>query len=155
MPNNPVFTPVDNNGNVIGAAGSPSTVTISGTPTMIASAPATVALYSEATTSRTTSSTTATQTWTNDVTQAIVGVNVTAFAGGTNVVVGLQQQDANGIWQTLASSAAITAVGTAAFSVGPGMQTGAVLVAGGSYRLAWTLTGTFTTLSFQLSVQGR
>lgn len=155
MPNNPVFTPVDASGNVIGSVGSPSTVTISGTPTVVTSAPAPVALYSEATTSRTTNSTTATQTWTNDVSQAIVGVNVTAFTGGTNVVVSLQQQDANGVWQTLASSAAITAVGTATISVGPGMQTGAVLIAGGSYRLAWTLTGTFTALSFQLSVQGR
>ena len=155
MPNNPVFTPVDNNGNVIGSAGSPTSVTISGTPTVVSSAPAAVALYSEATTSRTTSGSIATQTWTNDVSQAIVGVNVTAFTGGTNVVVSLQQQDANGVWQTLASSAAITAVGAATFSVGPGMGTGAVLIAGGSYRLAWTLTGTFTTLSFQLSVQGR
>lgn len=155
MPTNPVFTPVDGSGNIIGGASSPSSVTITGTPTVVASAPAPVALYSEATTSRTTNNTTATQTWTNDVSQAIVGVNVTAFSGGTNVVVSLQQQDANGVWQTLASSSAITAVGAATFSVGPGMQTGAVLIAGGSYRLAWTLTGTFTTLSFQLSVQGR
>lgn len=146
MPTNPVFTPVDANGNVIGVAG---------TPTVTVAAPAPVALYSEATTSRTSNNTTSPQTWTNDVSQAIVGVNVTGFSGGTNVVVSLQQQDANGVWQTLASSATITAVGTASFSVGPGMQTGAVLIAGGSYRLAWTLTGVFTTLSFQLSVQGR
>ncbi|MET9073844.1 hypothetical protein ABZX95_17090 [Streptomyces sp. NPDC004232] len=155
MPNNPVFTPVDNNGNVIGAAGSPSSVTISGTPTVTVAAPAPVGLFSESPQSRTSNSSTSTQTWTNDVTSAIVGVNVTTFTGGTNVVIGLQQQDANGIWQTLASSSTITGVGTATFSVGPGMGTGTVLIAGGSYRLTWTLTGTFSALSFQLSVQGR
>lgn len=142
----PAFTPVDANGNVIGVSGTPTVYTVSQPP---------AALYSEATTSRTTNSTTATQTWTNNVSQAIVGVNITGFAGGTNLVVSLQQQDANGVWQTIASSATITAVGAATFSVGPGMQTGALLISGGSYRLAWTLTGTFTTLTFQLSVQGR
>lgn len=155
MPTNPVFTPVDANGNVIGVSGSPSSVTISGTPTVTVAAPAPVGLFSEAPQSRTSSGSTSTQTWTNDVSAAIVGVNVTGFAGGTNVVISLQQQDANGVWQTLASSATITATGTATFSVGPGMGTGTVLIAGGSYRLAWTLTGTFTTLTFQLSVQGR
>lgn len=145
MPNNPVFTPVDASGNVLGASGSP-TYTVPQPP---------VALYSEATTSRTTNGAISNQTWTNNVSQAIVGVNVTVFTGGTNVVVSLQQQDANGQWQTIGSTQAITAVGSANFSVGPGMTNGAVIVAGGTYRLAWTLTGTFTALSFQLSVQGR
>ncbi|MEV8480332.1 hypothetical protein [Streptomyces sp. NPDC051173] len=187
MPTNPVFTPVDNSGNVIGASGSPTSVTVSntpavtvsntpavtvsGTPTVtvtgtpgvnVANSPTVftvvqppVGLYSESVTSRTANGNTTTQTWTNNVATAIVGINVTAFTGGTNVVVGLQQQDANGIWQTLGSSAAITAATTATFSVGQGMATGAVLVSGGSYRLAWTVTGTFSALTFQLSVQGR
>lgn len=151
----PMVTPVDGNGNIIGASGSPSSVSITGTPTVYTVPQPPVGLYSEATTSRTSNGNTPTQTWTNNVSQAIVGVNVTAFTGGTNVVVSLQQQDANGVWQTLASSAAITATGSATFSLGPGMQTGAVLISGGSYRLAWALTGTFSALSFQLSVQGR
>ncbi len=155
MPTNPVFTPVDSQGNVIGAAGTPSSVTVSNSPTVFIVVQPPVALYSEAVQSRTANGATAAQTWSNNVSAAFVGVNVTAFVGGTNVVVSLQQQDANGVWQTLASTATITATGTAAFSVGQGMATGAVLVSGGSYRLVWTLTGTFTTLSFQLSVQGR
>ncbi|MGW1071575.1 hypothetical protein [Streptomyces sp. NPDC002537] len=155
MPTNPVFTPVDGTGNVIGAAGSPSSVIVSNSPTVFTVVQPPVALYSEASQSRTANGTTTAQTWTNNVSQAIVGVNITAFAGGTNLVVGLQQLDANGAWQTLGSSTAMTTTGTATFSIGPGMGVGAVLVSGGSYRLAWTLTGTFTTLTFQLSVQGR
>ncbi|RLU81122.1 hypothetical protein CTZ27_33320 [Streptomyces griseocarneus] len=155
MPTNPVFTPVDAQGNVIGAAGTPSAVSVSNSPTVFTVVQPPATLYTEAAQSRTANGATAAQTWTNNVAAAIVGVNVTGFVGGTNLVVGLQQQDANGVWQTLASTAAITATGTAAFSVGQGMATGAMLVSGGSYRLTWTLTGTFTTLTFQLSVQGR
>lgn len=155
MPTNPVFTPVDASGNVIGAGGNPSSVSISGTPTVYTVSQPPATLFSEAVQSRTTSGTTSNQTWTNNVSQAIIGVNVTGFAGGTNVVVSVQQQDANGAWQTIGSSAALTATGTANFSVGPGTTNGAVLISGGTYRLAWTLTGTFTTLTFQLSVQGR
>ncbi|MEV8480365.1 hypothetical protein [Streptomyces sp. NPDC051173] len=155
MPTNPVFTPVDNNGNVIGAAGTPSAVNVANSPTVFTVVQPSAVLYSEAAQSRTANGTTAAQTWTNNVAAAIVGVNVTAFTGGTNLVISLQQQDANGVWQTIGSSAAITAAGTATFSVGQGMATGAVLVSGGSYRLAWTLTGPFVALTFQLSVQGR
>lgn len=155
MPTNPVFTPVDGNGNVIGVAGSPSAVTVSNSPTVFTVVQPPVTLFAEAAQSRTTNGATTAQTWTNNVAAAIVGVNVTGFAGGSNVVVSLQQQDANGAWQTLASTAAITGTGTATISVGQGTATGAMLVSGGSYRLAWTLTGTFTALSFQLSVQGR
>ncbi|MFF4403830.1 hypothetical protein [Streptomyces sp. NPDC001404] len=155
MPTNPVFTPVDSQGNVIGAAGTPSAVNVSNSPTVFTVVQPPVSLFTEAAQSRTTNGATAAQTWTNNVSSVIVGINVTGFAGGTNVVVSLQQQDANGVWQTLGASTAITATGAATFSVGQGMATGAVLVSGGSYRLAWTLTGTFTTLTFQLSVQGR
>ncbi|MBD0743591.1 hypothetical protein [Streptomyces sp. CBMA152] len=163
MPTNPVFTPVDGSGNVIGASGSPTSVTVTNTaavniansPTVFTVVQPPTAQYTEAAQSRTSAGNTATQTWTSNVSQVIVGVNVTAFTGGTNVVIGLQQQDANGVWQTIGSSSPITAVGAATFSVGAGMATGAVIVSGGSYRLTWTLTGTFSALTFQLSVQGR
>ncbi len=129
-----------------------STVGVSGTVT--AQTPATSDIYTESPTSRTTNGNTATQTWPSNVTDAFVGVNVTGFAGGTNVVVSVQQQDANGVWQTIASTSAITAVGTAQLSVGPGTN-GVLLRSGGSYRLAWTVTGVFTTLTFQLGVTAR
>ncbi|MGA5135038.1 hypothetical protein ACPCTO_35165 [Streptomyces olivoreticuli] len=103
-----MFTPVDAQGNVIGAAGTPGAVTVSNSPTVFIVVQPPVALYAEAGQSRTVNGATAAQTWTNNVSAAFVGVNVTGFAGGPNVVVSLRQLDANGIWQSLASTAAIT-----------------------------------------------
>lgn len=138
---------------------SAGSVSITGTAqvagTVTAQTPATSDLYTEAATSRTTNGNTATLTFPAQIADVFVGINVTGFAGGTNVVISLQQQDANGIFQTIASSAALTATGVANFSAGPGTANGALLRSGGSYRLAWTVTGTFTTLTFQLGVTGR
>jgi hypothetical protein len=140
-------------------AAAPGKIALAGTSAVSGSVtaltPATSDIYTESTTSRTTNGNTATLTWPANVTDALIGINITGFAGGTNVVIGLQQQDANGVWQTLASSAALTATGAATFSVGPGTANGALLRSGGAYRLAWTVTGTFTTLSFQLGVTAR
>lgn len=114
--------------------------------------------YTEATTSRTTSGNTAGGSWTANVQQAFVGVNVTAFTGGTSptLVVQLQQQDANGNFQTIGASQSITATGMYAFSVGTGMTSGQMIMAGqGQYRLAWVVTGTPATLSFQLGLSAR
>lgn len=116
-----------------------------------------VNMFTEAATSRLVSGNTAGNFWTSNVQQALVGVNVTALTGGTTptVQISLQQQDANGNWQTIASTAALNAVGMAAFSVGTGMTNGSMLTAGSQYRLAWTVTGTPATCTFQISVQGR
>lgn len=127
-------------------------VGVSGTVT--AQTPATADIYTESPTSRLTNGNTATLTWPANVTDAFVGINVTGFAGGTNVIISVQQQDANGVWQFIGSTAAITAVGTATLSVGPGTN-GALLRSGGSYRLSWAVTGTFTTLNIQLGVTAR
>lgn len=114
-------------------------------------------LYSEAAVSRTATGTGTTQTWPATVTQAFIGVTVATLTGGTSptLVVSLQQQDANTIWQTIAQSSTITAVGAASFSVGPGLTNGQMLTAGGSYRFTWTVTGGPATLTFQISGQGR
>ena len=84
-----------------------------------------------------------------------VCVAVTAFTGGTNITYALQQQDANGNWVTVGSTAAITAVGNYAFSVGPGMANGQLLIPGSKYQVAWTVSGTFTGLTSQIGVSGR
>lgn len=114
-------------------------------------------MYTEATTARTTSSQTATQTWLANASTCWVTVNLTALSGGTSptVTVSLQQLDGNGIWHTLASTSALNAVGTAQFSVGAGMTNGAMLLAGGSYRFSWAVTGTPATCSFQIALSGR
>lgn len=114
--------------------------------------------YTESTTSRTTSGNTAGGSWTANVQQAFVGVNVTALTGGTSptLVVQLQQQDANGNFTTIGASQSITAVGEYSFSVGTGMTNGQMIMAGqGQYRLAWVVTGAPATLSFQLGLSAR
>ncbi|MFC5799115.1 hypothetical protein [Streptomyces formicae] len=114
-------------------------------------------MYTESTTARTTSGNTSTQTWLANASTCWVGVNLTALSGGTapTVTVSLQQQDANGVWHTLASTSALNAIGTASFSVGAGMSTGQMLRAGGSYRFSWVITGTPTECSFQIAMSGR
>lgn len=115
-------------------------------------------MYSEAATAgRTSNGNTPTQTWLANAQQAWVSVNLTALSGGSSptVVVNLQQQDANSVWHTLASSSSLNATGTANFSVGTGMDNGDMLLAGGSYRFSWTITGTPTTCTFQIAMSGR
>lgn len=114
-------------------------------------------MYTEATTARTTSSQTSTQTWLANASTCWVAVNLTALSGGSSptVTVNLQQLDGNNVWHTLASTSALNAVGTANFSVGAGMDNGDMLLAGGSYRFSWTVTGTPTTCSFQIAMSGR
>lgn len=114
-------------------------------------------MYTENTTARTTSGTTAQQDWLSNASTCWVGVNLTALSGGTTptVTVSLQQKDGNDVWHTLASTAALNAVGTAHFSVGAGMANAAMLRAGGQYRFSWAVTGTPTTCSFQIAMAGR
>lgn len=115
-------------------------------------------VYTESPTSRLTSGTSSTGFWPNDIHQAFIGVNVTAISGGTSpaVTVSLQQQDANGIYQTIGTSSSISSVSAAAFSVGTGMTSGAMLVTGsGQYRLSWTVTGSPSVLTFQIGISAR
>jgi len=126
---------------------------VSGTVTTVLGP--TTDLYTEAAQSRLTSGNTANMTWPTTNTDAYVAVNLTGFAGGTNVTISLDQQDANGIWQSLATSGALTAVGTKNFTVGQFGGNHAVLRSGQPWRLSWTVTGTFTTLTFQIAVTGR
>lgn len=114
-------------------------------------------MYTEATQARLTSSNTTTQTWLANASTCWVGINLTALSGGTTptVVVSLQQLDGNANWQTLASTSALSATGLAQFSVGAGMTNGAMLLAGGSYRFSWVVTGGPATCSFQIALAGR
>lgn len=119
--------------------------------------PVSTDMYTEATTSRTVSGNTSGQFWQASAQQCWVTVNLTALTGGTSptVTVQLQQLDANSVWHTIGTHTALNAVGTANFSVGVGMTTGAMLKAGSQYRLAWVITGTPATCSFQIAVSGR
>lgn len=134
-------------------------VTLSGTSpvsgTVTTQVAATTDVYSESAQSRTTNGNTANMTWPSTNTDAYVAVNVTGFAGGTNVSISFDQQDANGIWQSLATSGNLTATGTKNFTVGMFGGNHAVLRSGQPWRLSWTVTGTFTTLTFQVAVTAR
>lgn len=140
-------------------AAAPGTVAIAGTAavsgSLTALTPATADLYTESPVSRTTSGNTATLTWPANVTEAFIGVNITGFAGGTSVQFFLDQQDANGIWQTISNTGTETAVGAYNFGCGPGQAAGALLRSGGAYRIRWVTVGTFTTLTFQIGVTAR
>lgn len=110
--------------------------------------------YSEAPVSRLTNGNTGANNWPNGVEYGFVGVNITGFAGGTNVTIQLQQLDANGVWQTIGTTAALTGVGTATFSVGVGLNSN-LLVSFSQFRFAWVVTGVFTTLNFQIGMHTR
>ena len=93
---------------------------------------------------------------TNQAQWLLLGVNVSAFTGGTNLVYSLQVQDANGNWVTVGSTATITATGVYVVSVGPGMTGGNLIPAGnGNWRVSWAVTGTFTAVTSQIGVTGR
>lgn len=136
-----------------GAIAPAGTTTVTGivTPQMAA----TTDLYSEAAQSRLTSGNTASMNWPTTQTDAYVAVNVTAFAGGTNVTISFDQQDANGIWQSVANSGGLTAAGTKNFTVGQYGGFHAILRSGQPWRISWTTAGVFTTLTFQVAVSAR
>jgi hypothetical protein len=143
---------VDNGGNPIGAVSQGN-----GTSAVLAvqlGAPVQL-LYSEPPVTRTSDGNAGGLT-SNPETQAMtglfLGVNVTGVTTPGTLIVSLQQQDANGIWQTIGVTNGITAVGAACLSVG-GSFTSPAMLNGGPYRIAWTLGG--GTFTFQLSLQGR
>ncbi|SRR6266540_3849947 len=150
-PKFPVVQIADSSGNLSDS--------VTGTPSsaLPVTQPTPVTVYTEATTARTTSSQTGTLTWPAGVTRAFVGVNLTALTGGTTptVTVNIQQMDANGNWITIASTAALNAVGVAQLSVGQGHTAGAVVLSGGSFRISWTVTGGPATCSFQVGITAR
>lgn len=150
----PHVMPVDANDNVLGSSASPQTVTVSG-GTVATNAPNASSIYTEAAQSRTTNGNTTANTWPLNANQCFVSVNVTGFAGGTNLVVSIQQADGNGNYVTIGSSASITQLGVYGFSVGQGMTNGNMIAGGFGYRFSWALQGTFTTLTFQISAQAR
>lgn len=111
-------------------------------------------IYSEAAVARTTNGQLANQTMPAGATRMFVGINITGFAGGTNVQYFVEQQDANGVFQPIANTATLTATGAANLSIGES-QTNAAVVNGNPWRIRWVVTGTFTTLNVQFGVTVR
>jgi hypothetical protein len=177
MPTNPVFTPVDGSGNVIGQVASADSLPAgsvpgvagllwngttwdrprgsNGSPSVLTQAAFSV--YAEAPVvngARLTTGNITGGSIPNNASLFLVSVVVTAFTG-TSVTYSLQVQDANTNWVTLGSTASITATGTYVFSVGPGMTNANLLVPGsGNWRVSWVASA-LTALTSQIGVTGR
>lgn len=111
-------------------------------------------IFTEAAQARTTNGQTANQTLPAGATRMFVGINITGFAGGTNVQYFVEQQDANGIFQPIASTATLTQTGPANLSIGES-QTNQAVITGAPWRIRWVVTGVFTTLNVQFGVTVR
>lgn len=144
-----------------GTAGTPASgvVTIqgaSGGSAVSVSLVAPVTLFSEGTSARTTSGNTSNLTPTTAPSSMIVAWNITAVTGTTpSMTVSLQQQDANGVFQTLASSAAQTATGTGTLSVGQALANNVMISGNNITRIAWTISGVTPSFTVQFSLIAR
>lgn len=144
----------DKDGNVIAASDNGN-----GTSNVIAvevGIPA-VTLYQETLTLRTANGaadTIVSSIRTSQLRSLLLGINVSALSSGAGLTVTLSQQDANQVWQQVIASGPITAAGASSLSVGYSTHN-PVMLNGGPYQLAWTLTGTSPQVTFQMSLQGR
>ena len=146
----------DGNGNIIGSVDQNN-----GTAAVLATeiGGPVVTLYQEPPTARTADGNTGGLPFNPQVTGMLalfLGVNVTDGTPGTTLTAYIEQQDANGIWQTIATAPTISSVGASNMSVGMG-GTSSAMLNGGPYRVGWHLGGTATqpSATFQISLQGR
>lgn len=83
-----------------------------------------------------------------------VDVNVSAVSGTSpSLSLFLERLGGDGVWYAVWSPTAITAVGAASTSVGPGCATQEVLT--NQIRLRWAITGTSPSFTFSVSIVGR
>ncbi len=86
--------------------------------------------------------------------ELLVTVNVSAVAGTSpTLTLALDSLGADGVWYTLWTSAAITAVGQTIASLGIEASTNTAF--GASVRLRWTIGGTTPSFTFSASITGR
>lgn len=138
MPTNPVFTPVDASGNVIGPAASVLATYLSGTQA---------------------TSNTGTSFATGTLSGLAVDITLTSFTGGTSpsVTFFIDRQGADTVWYRIWTSAALTTAGATSVQIGPWPSgTGIVTaVLTGTARFGWTTAGAPTAVTFSASVIGR
>lgn len=168
MPNNPVFTPVDNNGNVIGSgsgtAGSPaaSVTTIQGVvggtsvPVTTSTTTSTFITYLSGAQAV---SNTGVSFSTTAVSALAVDVTLSSFTGGSSpgVTFFVDRLGSDGVWYRLWTSASLTGAGVTSVQIGPfPVATGIVTaVLTGTGRFGWASTGSPTAITFSASVVGR
>lgn len=139
-----------------GSAGTPAAgvFSVQGVPggtsvpvSLASTGPAT--LFSESLTARTTSGNSGDLTPTGNPSAMTLSYNISAVSGVLpTLVVALQQKDANGVYQTLASTGSLAATGTGLLST-----TDSVMVFGNNAtRVAWTIGGTGPSYTVQFSL---
>ena len=83
-----------------------------------------------------------------------VDVAVSAVSGTSpSIALFLERQGADGNWYAIWAPTALTAVGTASTSVGPGLATPEVLT--NTLRLRWEVTGTSPNFTVSASIWAR
>jgi len=83
--------------------------------------------------------------------ELLVAANVTAVAGTTpTLTFALDSLGADGVWYTLWTSAAVTAVGQMVAHLGVGAATNVAF--GATVRLRWTIGGTTPSFTFSVSI---
>lgn len=83
-----------------------------------------------------------------------VDVNISAVSGTTpSMTLYVDRQGADGVWYTIYTSAAQTAVGTVSTSIGVGAATNSAF--GDVARLRWAITGTTPSFTFTASIKGK
>lgn len=168
MPTNPVFTPVDASGNVIGSAsgtaGSPSTGVLSvqgvagGTSLPVTTSTTTTTFITYLSGAQA-----ASNVGVSFSTAAVSGLAVDAtlvsFTGGSSpgIVFFVDRFGSDGVWYRVWTSASLTSATTVSVQIGPfPAATGIVTaVLTGTARFGWATTGTPTAVTFSASVIGR
>ncbi len=85
--------------------------------------------------------------------ELLVAVNVSAVAGTTpTLTLAVDSLGADGVWYTLWTSAAMTAVGQTIASLG--VEAATNMAFGTSVRLRWTIGGTTPSFTFSASITG-
>jgi len=86
--------------------------------------------------------------------ELLVAANVTASAGTTpTLTFALDSLGADGVWYTLWTSVAVTAVGQTIASLGVSATTNVAF--GATVRLRWTIGGTTPSFTFSVSIIGK
>ncbi|MEV5944409.1 hypothetical protein [Streptomyces sp. NPDC051994] len=168
MPTNPVFTPVDNNGNVIGTAagtaGSPSAGVqsvqgVAGGTSLAVTTSTTTSTFITYLSGAQAVSNAGVSFSTAAVSGLAVDITLTSFTGGSSPAVTffVDRLGSDGVWYRIWTSSALNSAGVTSVQIGPfPVATGIVTaVLTGTGRFGWTSTGTPTAITFSASVVGR
>lgn len=110
-------------------------------------------MFTEAATARTATGNGTAITLPDDIAELFIGLDITAVSGTSpTLVLQVQQQDANGVWQTLAATSSLNTVTTATLHLPAGSF---VLLGGGQMRIRWVIGGTTPSFTFRVGIHGR